>query len=344
MNPASIDQWFPLEQQRKYVSFLKGRVGVTRRRAEYFVKLWAYLLLKQQQELGKHIQLPLTELELPDGFVPCTHREAYEIFYSQQDSGRGSERAAGMMIDQLVALGLIEKDFDGNSTCIRICSLLSNPEEFSHTVESIQLVTDSFNPRADTIPVASFLARNFNWNKKNTTVPHKIARILRNWAEQYITGMRVLRRSDNQHPVGFFTLHPIAKESEQNFFLPPRNSLFLLSSTRETDPLKLALPGDPNCTSVYVRVWMIDSPYKQRTNVIQFLEELQKILILIQPDFPNLCDMYTISVLPGDEQLASVLGFQKNSYNSQPSLCWMYLPIDKYLALDIKRTLSALQF
>jgi hypothetical protein len=45
MNPASIDQWFPVEQQRKYVSQLKGRVGVTRRRAEYFVKLWAYLLL-----------------------------------------------------------------------------------------------------------------------------------------------------------------------------------------------------------------------------------------------------------------------------------------------------------
>ncbi|MER3589642.1 MAG: hypothetical protein C4322_18570, partial [Mastigocladus sp. ERB_26_1] len=74
MNPASIDEWFPIEQQRKYVSQVKGRVGITRRRAECFVKLWAYLFLKQQQELGKQLQLPLTELSLPEGFVACTHR------------------------------------------------------------------------------------------------------------------------------------------------------------------------------------------------------------------------------------------------------------------------------
>jgi hypothetical protein len=142
MNPESINQWFPLEQQHKYVSLLRGRVGVTRRRAEYFIKLWAYLLLKQQEEVGKRLQRPLTQLEIPEGFVPCTHREAYEIFYAQQNNGRGSERAAGMMIDQLVALGLIEKDFDGNSTCIRIRSLPLNPQESTCALESVQLMTD----------------------------------------------------------------------------------------------------------------------------------------------------------------------------------------------------------
>ncbi|GAB1539828.1 hypothetical protein NUACC21_24950 [Scytonema sp. NUACC21] len=344
MNLASIDQWFPPEQQHKYVSFLKGRVGVTRRRAEYFVKLWAYLLLKQQQELGKRIQPPLTRLEVPNGFVSCTHREAYEIFYGQQDRGRGSERAAGMMIDRLVALGLIEKDFDGNSTCIRVRSLLSNPQESTREVESTQLVTDSFNSRTDSIPVASFLARDFNFlNKKAAVEPHRIARILRLWAEQYPTGMRVLRRRDRQHPVGFYALHPIARESEKNFFLPPRNSLFLLDASQQTDPFKISLSGDVNCTSVCIRIWLIDSPYKQRGNICRLLEDLQQTLTQMQAEFPNLCDMYAIAAQPRDEQIGSALGFQKNSYNSQPSICWMYVPIDKFLALNVELALSALE-
>ncbi|MEC4816694.1 MAG: hypothetical protein SAK29_26020 [Scytonema sp. PMC 1069.18] len=344
MNPESINQWFPVEQQHKYVSLLRGRVGVTRRRAEYFIKLWAYLLLKQQEEVGKRLQRPLTQLEIPEGFVPCTHREAYEIFYAQQNNGRGSERAAGMMIDQLVALGLIEKDFDGNSTCIRIRSLPLNPQESSSAVESVQLMTDEFNPRIDTIPVANFIAGILSLNKKTTPVPHRIAKILRSWAHEYPTGMRVLRRCDNEYPVGFYALHPTAKESEKNFFLPPRKSMFLLSSAKETDPIKIAQPGDLNCTSIYVRVWLIDTPYKQRRSITQFLEDVKQTLIRVQADFPNLCDMHTIAALPGDEHLASSVGFQKNNYNSQPSLFWMYAPIDKYLAIDIEQAVSALQW
>ncbi|ARV62188.1 hypothetical protein BZZ01_29325 [Nostocales cyanobacterium HT-58-2] len=343
MNPATIDQWFPVEQQLKYVSLLKGRVGITRRRAEYFVRLWAYLLLKQQQELGKRIQRPLTQLELPEGFVACSHREAYEIFYGQNNNGRGSDRSAGLMIDQLVALGLIEKDFDGNTTCIRIRSSLPNPDESTSTEKSVQLVPDNFDHRIDTIPVANFLARAFVLNRRTTAAPHRIARILRIWAEQYPTGMRVLRRCDNQHIVGFYSLFPTAKESEKNFFLPPRKSLYLLSSTRETDPYKLAEPGDLSCTSVYNRAWQIDTPYQQRVNICQFLEDSKKTLMQMQADFPNLCDLYTIAIDPANEQFASALGFQKNSYNSERSLFWMYVPLDKYLALDIEQAMSVLR-
>jgi hypothetical protein len=61
---------------------LIGRVGLTRRRAECFVRLWTYLLLKQQQELGDVLRQPLTQLQVPKGFVACTHREAAELFYS----------------------------------------------------------------------------------------------------------------------------------------------------------------------------------------------------------------------------------------------------------------------
>ena len=228
MHPTNIDEWFPRLEQRKYVSQLQGQVGLTRLRAEYFVKLWAYLYIKQQHELGNSPNLPLTQLELPQGFVTCTHREAQEIFYTDQD--RGSDRAAGMMIDKLVALGLIEKNFDGNTSCIRIRSSLPNNRELSESLENIQLIPDAFNPRTDTIPVATFLTHYYNWiNKKPTVVPHRIARILRAWASKYSKCLRVLRRCDNQQPVGFYILYPVSQESEESFFLPPSKSLFLNS-------------------------------------------------------------------------------------------------------------------
>jgi hypothetical protein len=342
MNPVSIDQWFPLEQQHKYVSLLKGRSNLTRRRAEYFVRLWAYLLLKQQQELGKPLQQPLTELEIPQGFVPCTHREAYELFYGHKD--RGSERAAGMMIDKLVALGLIEKEFDGNTTCIRVRSLLTNLHKHNENEKFIELIPDAFNPQTDTIPVASFLCRNYNWkNNKTIALPHRIARILRTWSQAYPTSMRVLRRCDTEHPVGFYVLYPVATESEQNFFLPPSKSLHL-SAVGDTDPIQIALPEEKSCTSVLIRSWQIDSPYKHRVNVCKFLEDTKNTLTRMRADFPNLCDMYVFPLHPFDEQLASAVGFQITSQDPQLLLYWMYTPIDKYLTLDIEQALSVMTF
>ncbi|BAY13478.1 hypothetical protein NIES2098_66730 [Calothrix sp. NIES-2098] len=342
INPQSIDQWFPVEEQRKYVSQLQGRVGITRRRAEYFVKLWVYLLVKQRQELGQRLKQPLTELELPDGFVPCTHREAQEVFYGEDD--RGSDRSAGMMIDKLVALGLIEKDFDGNTTCIRIRSVLTNSQDSTPAKAAIKLFPDDFNPRTDAILVASFLARNYNWmNKKATALPHRIVRILRGWAEQYPTGMRVLRRSDTQDAVGFYILYPVATESEANFFLPPRNSLHL-SATWDDDPFQIAQKGDRNCTSIFVRSWQIDLPYKQLINVCEFLKDAQNTLVKMQADFPNLCDMYSLVIHPTDEQLVTALGFHQTNQNPQLSLNWMYLPLDKYLSLNIDQAVSDLKF
>jgi hypothetical protein len=342
MNPTSIDQWFPLEQQRNYVSMLVGRVGLTRRRAECFVRLWTYLLLKQQQELGALLRQPLTQLHIPKGFIACTHREAAEIFYAHTE--RGSDRAAGMMIDILVALGLIEKQFDGNTVCLQIRSI-PNLESSQGREELVELMLDDFNPRTDTIPVASFLARNYNWmNNTTMAVPLKITKLLRSWADRYPTGMRVLRRCDTSHPVGFYILYPTAAESEENFFLPPGKSLHL-SSASDIDPLKMAIPGSLDCTSVLLRSWMIDSPFKNWTNVCQFLKDLQKTLVKMQADFPNLCDLYSIVIHPGYEELATALGFQKIGGDSKKlSVYWIYIAMDRFLALDMEEVVSKLEF
>ncbi|MDY6899779.1 MAG: hypothetical protein SWZ49_17125 [Cyanobacteriota bacterium] len=335
---VNIDEFFSVEHRRNYVALLKGKVGLTRRRAECFVKLWAYLLLKQQQELGNINNEPVTELDLPEGFVACTHREANELFYSEQD--RGSERAAGMMIDKLVALGLIEKEFDGNNICIRICSTLTDIDKSTEVSQPLKLVTDKFNPRTDAIPVATFLARQYDWmNKKTTAAPQRIARKLRTCAKKYSKGMRVLRRCDTQDPIGFCFLYPVASESEENFFLPPSKSLHL-STAAEIDPFEMAQAGDEDCTSLFIRSFQIDSAYLQHSSLYQLLEDARKTLINMQADFCNLCDLYTLTINPFAQSLALAMGFQKTGQDPQMSLYWMYMALDKYLSLDIEQSLS----
>src|SRR6476469_7136314 len=296
------------------------------------------LLMKRLQENQPRLKPPLAKLEVPATEVQCTHREAAELFYS--DSDRGSDRAAGMMLDKLAALGLIKKHFDGNTTEIEIQPV---PEllNFPESQNPVQLELDNFDPRCDAIPVANLLATNYNWMNRNTnTVPHKIAKILRLLASKYSKGMRVLRRSDNLNPVGFYLLYPTVSESEVNFFNAPSKSLHL-SSISDIDPFNMALPGDQNCQSVFVRSWMIEPQYLSEYR-ITFLEDTQKVLGEMQTDFPNLCDLYRLMIHPMYEKQALALGFQKTSSDSQLSVYWMYLALDRFLALNIKEALLQL--
>ena len=338
MDIAKLDAWYSQSQRRTAVSLLMKRVGVTRTRAECFVRLWIYLLVKQLQESQPQIKPPLAKLELLETEVQCTHREAAELFYS--DSDRGSDRAAGMMLDKLAALGLIAKHFDGNATAIQI-QPLSEILNVAEPQKPVQLQLDNFNARCDAIPVANLLATNYNWMNRNTNaVPQKIAKILRLLASQYSNGMRVLRRCDNLNPVGFYLLYPTATESEVNFFNAPSKSLHL-SSLSDIDPFKMALPGDQNCQSVFIRSWMIDPQYLSEYR-IAFLEDTQKVLVEMQTDFPNLCDLYTLMIHPMYEKQALALGFHQTSCDSQLSIYWIYLALDRFLALDIKEALKNL--
>ncbi|MEG3970506.1 MULTISPECIES: hypothetical protein [unclassified Microcoleus] len=338
MDIAKLDTWYSPSQRRTAVSLLMKRLGVTRTRAECFIRLWVYLSVKQLQESQPRIKPPLAKLEVPATEVQCTHREAAELFYS--DSDRGSDRAAGMMLDKLAALGLIAKHFDGNTTAIQI-QPVSEIFEGAEPQNPVQLQLDDFNPRCDAIIVANLLATNYNWMNRNTNaVPHKIAKILRLFASQYSKGMRVLRRSDNLNPVGFYLLYPTVSESEVNFFNAPSKSLHL-SSISDIDPFNMALPGDINCQSVFIRSWMIDPQYLSEYR-IAFLEDAQKVLGEMQTDFPNLCDLYTLMIHPMYEKQSLALGFQKTSSDSQLSLYWMYLALDRFLAIDIKEALVKL--
>ncbi|MBW4519399.1 MAG: hypothetical protein KME16_06815 [Scytolyngbya sp. HA4215-MV1] len=348
MKPESLDQLFPAEQQVSYVSLLMKRGGLTRRRAEYFVRLWGYLLLKQKQESEGRNLKPLTQLYPPEGLVACTHREAAEVFYGNQE--RGSDRAAGMMIDRLVALGLLEKRFDGQTLCLQIMQLpelLVSPSQIKRT---ISLEMDDFNPRTDAIPAANLIARAYaeliqsNRSLKDPLMAsHKIVKVLRGWSQQYGKGIRVLRRTDNHNPVGIFVIYPVASESESIFYQPFSKGVYLTSDT-EVDPFKAAVVGDEHCAAAYIRAWTIDMSFLNRESLHLCLEDTQKTLLRVREDFPNLCDLYSAFVHPMYEELKLVLGFQEISSDKQRAYSWVYLAVDRFLEKDMQQIAKNLKF
>lgn len=336
MTPEELDRWFSREQQGAIVSRLSRRMGITRTRAECFVRLWVYLLVKQYQQRHPTLKPPLGDLEFLDGAVMCTHREAAALFYGDKD--QGSSRSAGMMLDKLVALGLIKKHFDGNTTLIDINPIpdvLNTPS----TTPVVELKLDGFDPRCDAVPIAAMLATNYNWLNRNLdTAPHRISKRLRKWATEYAVGMRVLRRCDNLHPVGFYLLYPTTSQSEINFFAPPSKSLHL-SSLSDVDPFVMANSGDLECMAVFIRSWIIDTPYLS-TYCTQFVEDVQHTLIKMQRDFPSLCDLYTLVIHPRYQELAQTLGFHPTGKDPQLPISWMYMAIDRFLALDVQKVLQ----
>ena len=340
--PDQLNQWFPHSRQQEYISLLMGRVGLTRRRAECFVRLWAYIWLKQEavkqgwinpnQKTGDSpSQKTVQNLGMPEEMVSCTCREAALLFYPESD--RGSDRSAGMMLDKLSALGLIRKTFDGNTLAIAI-----NPLPELHTsideADEVAITVDEFNPRCDVIPVANLLAQNYNWMNRNAeAVPYRISRILRTWAGQYAKGMRVLRRSDNLNPVGFSLFYPTQASSEVNFFGAPAKGLHL-STLSDIDPFEMAEVGDRDCRAIFIRSWMINAAYRQQA-LPMMLKDAQHTLSQMQQDFPNICDLHTLMIHPGYEALIQQLGFQKMGADSTSSMYWVYLALDRFLATDI---------
>ncbi|MDB9495051.1 hypothetical protein PN441_09330 [Spirulina major CS-329] len=330
-----FDQWVNPEQYQDWVERLIQRVGLTRVRAECLVRLWIYALAHEGRPA------PLTQLTQPAGLVTCSHRQAAELFYG--DKEQGSDRSAGMMLDKLAALGFIGKRFDGNTTQITIqplaLALFAETQGEHRILPPLHL--DDFDPRCDAIPVAQLLATNYNWMNHNTeAVPHRIARLLRGWARQYSVGMRVLRRDDNQNPVGFFLLYPVTSESEANFFGPPNRGLHL-SAIREVDPFKMATPGDASCVAVFIRSWMIAPDYLNAYRRV-FVQDVQRTLEQMTVDFPNLCDIYTLIIHPSYEALTAVLGFQSIGRDPQTSIQWMYFACDRFMDLDLDKALAQL--
>jgi hypothetical protein len=338
ITPDLLEQYFSSEVYKTYVALVVKRGGLTRRRAECFVLLWAYLLLKQVAENLTEIPA-IAVLYPPQGFVSCTHREAQELFYCHQD--KGSERAAGLMIDKLAALGLLDKKFDGQTLCLQVREY---PEFMQDVAEppAPEIFVDAFDPVADAIPTAQLMTRCFfELVKDEAMTRHKISKCLRQWGAIYPGCIRVFRRSDTQNPVGVLILYPTQEKSDRLFFGPPSKG-FYLTNDRDIDPFEMAIPGDPTCTSVYVRAWIIDRPYMNAQRMQQLIETSQATLRVMRQDYPGLRDVYSLVIHPSYEQLREIMGFERLAQDTQRPYSWGYIAIERYLALDPQKIVAAL--
>ncbi|MBE9032946.1 hypothetical protein IQ266_24730 [filamentous cyanobacterium LEGE 11480] len=339
IQPEAIDRVFAPGLQKDYIKDFQKRGGLTRRRSECFVRLWGYLLWKYQSTITESdAPLQITELELVPEFISCTHREAAVLFYP--DAERGSDRSAGLMMDKLVALGLLDKQFDGQTQCWKV---REQPEMVLVEDEvAPNVIADYFNPITDSVQAGRLMTRAFSELVRDASATaYKITKSLRKWGKIYAPCIRVLRREDTQNPVGVIVLYPTAEKSEQLFFDSPSKG-FYMTNDREDDPFEMAHPGDETCTCIYVRAWLIDQEYLNAETMQLLIETTQATLREMREDYPALCDIYSLIIHPSYEQLRRIMGFEKTVQDSQRSYTWVYLAIDRYIALDAASTVVAL--
>jgi hypothetical protein len=330
MNPELLNTYFPPKRQQYYVQLILRKGGLTKRRAECFVRLWGYLLLKQQMADGREQVSSLRMLAVPDGFVSCTHREAATLFYADRE--QGSNRAAGLMIDRLALLGLITKHFDGETLCLSIRAL---PEMLMPVNEvPIALFADVFNPATDAVLIAQLLVRSYGELAKDPAkVAHKVMKMLRLWGTTYSKCIQVLRRSDTHNPVAVSIFYPTTEACEHHFFESPIKSFFL-TTDRLDDPFDMALPGDKTCSALNVRAWTIDPEFFNRENLCLLIAASQTMVCEIRQDFPGLCDIYSMIIDPNHERLRLLMGFERVVQDSQRPYAWAYLAIERYLMIE----------
>lgn len=336
MDISELNQWVSEERQTQLIERLLSsqEVGLTKKRAIYLVRLCIYVCVQQRLKTQPDMRAPLTTLLPTSAFIVCTHKDAAGLFYGDQD--QGDERAAGLMLKTLDRLGFIEKRFLGNETEIKIHLSASKLQECAEDV-SVTLKIDDFHAR-DAVPISMLLAERYNWMNRDTrAIPNRIARLLRQWARDYSKGMRVLRREDNQSPVGFYLLHAITADSELIFSRPPIEGLHL-GSLRDEDPFTMALPGDEDCQSIFVRSWVIERDYQQNFQ-IPFLQDVQMTLMKMREDFPNLADLWTLIIHPTYGRLSAAVGFQRLNRKTGKNIYWVYQSLDRFLELNIERAI-----
>lgn len=324
---SNVHDWFPPALQKRYVENIVGKVGLTLKQATYFVRLWGYNYLKQSG--AKQVPIEVLDCHLKSFY--CSHSEAADLFYSETE--RGSHRSAGMIIDKLVAKKLVKREsFDGSTTRLS----LHIPDGFLLPTACLgsDLYADAFNARNDAPIVANILGELYTYDSERPkSMTHHIKKGLRQWAALYPTGMRVIRQKSDGFPVGFASFFPTSPDSEEKFNLPPSESLHLTRLT-ESDPIKIATVGDLECYAVYIRGWQIQPQLWSHESACLLFQDSQDTLKQMQKDFPNLCEIYSITIHPRLEAFALTLGFKILRSDPSSSLRWLYMPLDRFITLD----------
>ncbi|MEM9009409.1 MAG: hypothetical protein AAGE59_38650 [Cyanobacteria bacterium P01_F01_bin.86] len=334
INPANILEWFPPQYQAPYAKHLIGQSGLTPTQAQHFVRLWGYGYLLQHGPSYAPIKTLIRRI--PSFF--CSQSEAATLFYGEN---QGTPRSAGLMINQFVDKQLVRKErFSGNKT--RISLSIPKSFELPDSDQSDNIYADAFNPRNDIPHIASLLKGLFSFdNKSPDFMLNNLKRGLRQWGRRYPSGLRVLRLAPKNTPIAFAAIFPIHQDSDIVFDLPPSQSLHLSRlHLNATDPIQFASPGDLDCHIAYVRSWEIDRDFWNHETVVRMAQDTQTTLQKIHTDHPELSEVYTIAIHPRLAALAIALGFESMTPDPNTSLCWLYMSLDNFLALDVDQVLK----
>lgn len=336
LKPNNVEEWFPLDIQKQYIEHIVNQPGlkITLRQATYFVRLWGYGYLMHHGI--EHAPINMLNRHISSFY--CSHSDAADLFYTQTS---GTPRAAGQMLDKLASKNLLKRgEADGVATRLSL-NIPQNFELPKKENNNDTFFPDAFDARNDATLVANFLEKVYSYDpERPESMLHNIKRGLRQWARQYPNGLRVLRRSSTQEPVGFAAFLPAHPDSEEKFDLSPSRSLHLSRlNTREDDPIQVATKGDPDCYTVFVRSWQIEPNVWTYETACAFIKDSQITLRELQNDFSNLSDIYTIAIHPFLEDFAITLGFRATKADPSSSLRWLYMPLDRFLQLDYEDVL-----
>ena len=328
INPADVQQWFPEECQQRYAKHLIGQSGLTPTQARHFVRLWGYGYLRQH---GWEYA-PITTLKSRVASFFCSQGDAAKLFYGEN---QGAPRSAGLMINKFVEKQLVRREpFSGNKT--RLSLRIPDSFELPDNEQTQAVHVDIFNPRKDIPLLAQLLEGLFSFdNKRPETMLNNLRKGLREWSKQYPDGLRVLKHSSRNTPIGLAAIFPVDPSSERYFDLPPSQSLYLnrLHLNIE-DTIKIAAPGDLNCHVAYIRSWEINRDFWNYDSTLCMLRDTQAMLQKIHHDYPELTDVYTIAIHPRLQAFGLNLGFEVMKSDPDTSLSWLYMALDEFLALD----------
>ncbi|MEM9446668.1 MAG: hypothetical protein AAGA18_15100 [Verrucomicrobiota bacterium] len=346
LTPEEVAIWFPPDRQKRYARHITGQRNLSPIQAKYFVKLWGYAYLKRKGPPYEPIQT--LDNNLYNFPFPFSQDDACKLFYAEKEDG-GTPRAAGLMLkkfaddkrDKLIQY----QRFEGTKTEIT----LNIPSEFElpNIDPEDTVYADEFDRRRDILPVTKALKElySINPNVSEAELEFNIRRGLRNWSKRYPKGMRVIRRASDKEAIGFLTIMPVDPESERQFCLDPAESLHLSQfSSTDKDPIKIAAENDQDCYIAYIRSWQIQRGLWTRDNILALIEETKKTLQLIHNDYPELSEIYSMTIHPRLGALAKAIGFATTSLGSATALSWLSIHLDTFLAINSEEILSTFTY
>lgn len=354
-NPYEVDIWFPPQYRKPYVEHLiglsyKDSPAFTPSQAEYFVRLWGYGYLQQEGARSAPIEF------LSPNIKPfrCSYREAADLFYGKDER---ESRSGGNMLDKFCSMQFARRKSSsgaGNRSRIRLMNLegliLPNHRKSQENHQQNKIYAAQFDTRNDREDAVTFVDALYALDPNfPDSVQKNIKGGLKAWAKRYPQGMRVIRYVDHENgkpeeTIGLVAVFPVHEESENVFDESPRNSFYLGTFSKGLqDPIRYAEQGD-ECESACIRCWQLKPERWTLANALLLFNETQSILREMHGEYPDLEIIYSIPIHETLQKFALSIGFKLKRTRNQQDLYWLYIELDRFLAIDGDKALENFDF